>query len=91
MVSLIASPVSESETDIFVSSSRNGYFGTPDSVYADFAAEIMRQDRPVVESQRPHKIPLDLREEMHIKVPDAHAVAYRRALAGIAGSFAFIP
>jgi hypothetical protein len=51
----------------------------------------MEQDRPVVESQRPHEIPADLREELHLKVPDANAVAYRRLLGGIERVAAYMP
>ncbi len=46
-----------------------------------FERTIIEQDRPVVESQRPQEIPLDLREELHLKVPDAWSLAYRPWLA----------
>ena len=42
---------------------------------------INAQDRPIVESQRPEELPLDLAAELHLKGPDAVAVAYRRFLA----------
>ena len=42
---------------------------------------IQAQDQPVVEAQRPHELPLDLSAELHIKGPDAVAVAYRRFIA----------
>jgi phenylpropionate dioxygenase-like ring-hydroxylating dioxygenase large terminal subunit len=47
----------------------------------DLDVLIMEQDRPVVESQRPEELPLDLAAELHIRGPDAVAVAYRRFLA----------
>jgi phenylpropionate dioxygenase-like ring-hydroxylating dioxygenase large terminal subunit len=42
---------------------------------------IATQDRPIVESQRPEELPLDLSQEMHIKGPDSVAVEYRRIMA----------
>jgi phenylpropionate dioxygenase-like ring-hydroxylating dioxygenase large terminal subunit len=46
--------------------------------------EVFNQDRRIVESQRPEQIPIDLREELHLKVPDANALMYRRLLSLIA-------
>ena len=42
---------------------------------------ILEQDRPVVESQRPAELPLDLSAELHIRGADAVSVAYRRFIA----------
>ncbi len=39
---------------------------------------VVEQDRVIVERQRPEELPLDLSEELHVKAPDAIAVAYRR-------------
>jgi phenylpropionate dioxygenase-like ring-hydroxylating dioxygenase large terminal subunit len=52
---------------------------------------VMAQDRAIVESQRPEQIPLDLREELHIKVPDASGLAYRRLLAELSDAQSFMP
>lgn len=41
---------------------------------------IFEQDLEIVEKQRPEELPLDLAEELHIKGPDAVALAYRRML-----------
>jgi vanillate O-demethylase monooxygenase subunit len=51
----------------------------PVKVLRDFEDTIFEQDRRIVESQRPEKVPFDLAEEMHLKF-DAVAVAYRRAM-----------
>lgn len=51
----------------------------PDEVLQRFEDTIFEQDRQVVESQRPEKVPFDLAAEMHLKF-DAVAVAYRRAM-----------
>jgi vanillate O-demethylase monooxygenase subunit len=41
---------------------------------------IVSQDRPIVESQRPEELPVDLTEELHIKSVDRVSVEYRRWL-----------
>ena len=51
-----------------------------DDTFREFDKTILAQDRHIVEAQRPEEIPLDLREEMHLKVPDAFSVVYRRLL-----------
>lgn len=47
-----------------------------------FQDEIIAQDIPVVESQRPELLPLDLQAELHLR-SDRTAIAYRRWLAGL--------
>jgi phenylpropionate dioxygenase-like ring-hydroxylating dioxygenase large terminal subunit len=79
----IASPTSRKETEWFLFVSRNHSFDVPDREFIEFGDMIMEQDRQIVENQRPEEIPLDLREELHIKVPDAAAVLYRRFLAEV--------
>jgi phenylpropionate dioxygenase-like ring-hydroxylating dioxygenase large terminal subunit len=44
-----------------------------------FQEDILRQDIPVVESQRPELLPLDLQAELHLR-SDRTAIAYRRWL-----------
>jgi hypothetical protein len=44
-----------------------------------------------VESQRPEEIPTDLREELHLKVPDASGIAYRTLLGRIKKIEPFLP
>ena len=51
----------------------------PVKLLQDFEDTIFEQDRRMVESQRPDKVPFDLAAEMHLKF-DAVAVAYRRAM-----------
>jgi vanillate O-demethylase oxygenase-like protein len=55
-------------------------------VLRDFEDTIFEQDRRVVETQRPERVPFDLAAEIHLKF-DAVAVTYRRAVceAGLAG------
>lgn len=44
---------------------------------------IFEQDFEIVKKQRPEELPLDLAEELHIKGPDAVALAYRRMLGAL--------
>ncbi len=54
-------------------------FASPDSAFQDFQNTIFGQDQPVLESQRPKRLPLDLRAELHT-VADKASSAYRRFL-----------
>jgi phenylpropionate dioxygenase-like ring-hydroxylating dioxygenase large terminal subunit len=47
-----------------------------------FQDDVIAQDIPVVESQRPELLPLDLHAELHLR-SDRTAIAYRRWLAGL--------
>ena len=49
------------------------------SSHASLKRTIFEQDRRVVESQRPERVPFDLAAEMHLKF-DAVAINYRRAM-----------
>lgn len=55
-----------------------------DAELAAFQALILDQDRPVVESQRPEELPVDLSAELHIAGPDKASIQYRRRLAELA-------
>jgi phenylpropionate dioxygenase-like ring-hydroxylating dioxygenase large terminal subunit len=80
ILSFIASPVTDTRTRIYVIVGRNHSLDKPD---ADFGAGfdvVMEQDRVIVERQHPEQLPVDLSEELHIRYPDAAAVAYRRML-----------
>lgn len=80
MVYFFASqPVSEEACSGYLVIGRNYDREQPIEVLQDFEDTIFEQDRHVVESQRPEKVPFDLADEMHLKF-DAVAVAYRRAM-----------
>jgi len=51
-----------------------------------FQDKITLQDKPIVESQRPELLPLDLQEELHLR-SDKTAIAYRRWLRAIGLSY----
>jgi phenylpropionate dioxygenase-like ring-hydroxylating dioxygenase large terminal subunit len=51
----------------------------PASDMVEFQDRIFAQDRPILESQRPELLPLDLQAELHLR-SDRTAIAYRRWL-----------
>ena len=80
MVYFFASqPVDEDHCVGYVTIARNYDREQPDSVLQDFEDTIFKQDRLVVESQRPERVPFDLAAEMHLKF-DAVAINYRKAM-----------
>jgi phenylpropionate dioxygenase-like ring-hydroxylating dioxygenase large terminal subunit len=74
-----AQPVGEEACTGYLVIGRNYDRDQPIGVLQDFEDTIFEQDRRMVESQRPWKVPFDLAAEMHVKF-DAVAVAYRRAM-----------
>jgi phenylpropionate dioxygenase-like ring-hydroxylating dioxygenase large terminal subunit len=92
LISMVASPTSETTTDLFLWIARNHQLDpSEDASFADFTDLIMEQDRAIIESQRPEQIPTDLRDELHLKVPDASGIAYRKLLGAIQDVDAFLP
>jgi len=80
MVYFFASqPVGDEACTGYLMIARNYDRDQPAQVLRDFEDTIFEQDRRMVESQRPWKVPFDLAAEMHLKF-DAVAVAYRRAM-----------
>ena len=57
-----------------------------DADLRDFQDEIAYQDLPIVQSQRPELLPLDLQSELHLR-SDKTAIAYRRWLNDLGLSF----
>lgn len=51
----------------------------PAQEFIDWQDEIFAQDRPIVESQRPELLPLDLQAELHLR-SDRTAISYRKWL-----------
>jgi phenylpropionate dioxygenase-like ring-hydroxylating dioxygenase large terminal subunit len=91
VISMAAAPTSARLTNLYLWIVRNYDLDADDAAFRKFTETIMEQDRVIVESQRPEEIPLDLREELHVKVPDASGIAYRRLLSRIADSGPFMP
>jgi vanillate O-demethylase monooxygenase subunit len=72
-------PVDDNRCAGYVTIGRNYDREQPDSVLQSFEDTIFEQDRHVVESQRPERVPFDLAAEMHLKF-DAVAINYRKAM-----------
>lgn len=92
LISMATSPTTETTSELFLWLARNHQLDpSHDAEFVDFTHGIMEQDRRVVESQRPERIPTDLRDELHLKIPDASGIAYRRYLGAIQGTAAYMP
>jgi phenylpropionate dioxygenase-like ring-hydroxylating dioxygenase large terminal subunit len=65
-------------------------FASSDQQLRDFQHTIFTQDQPVLESQTPKRLPLDLRAEVHTAADKASS-AYRRFLSQQSITFGVIP
>jgi phenylpropionate dioxygenase-like ring-hydroxylating dioxygenase large terminal subunit len=81
IVTMTAAPLGPKLSRVYMWNTRNHNLGPEhDETMQRFARQVMEEDRAIVERQRPELIPLDLRDEMHLKVPDAFSIVYRRLL-----------
>jgi phenylpropionate dioxygenase-like ring-hydroxylating dioxygenase large terminal subunit len=55
-----------------------------------FQQTIFGQDKPILEGQRPRRLPLDLRAELPVRC-DALSIAYRRWLSARGVTYGVIP
>jgi phenylpropionate dioxygenase-like ring-hydroxylating dioxygenase large terminal subunit len=78
-IMLAASPVTQTQTRAWLVSIHENDTAHSDQALYDFNMEILLQDTPIVESQWPKHLPLDLDAELHQKC-DRMSVAYRRWL-----------
>jgi phenylpropionate dioxygenase-like ring-hydroxylating dioxygenase large terminal subunit len=74
-----ASPVSAKVTRLFAPIDRNFDIDLPVQDVYDFNDRIFREDKRIVEAQKPECLPLDPRMEAHI-MADRSSIAYRRGL-----------
>lgn len=77
---MAACPVGPDRTRCFTLNPRNYLLDEVDRRFVDFQELILEQDRPVVESQRPEELPVDLSAELHIRGVDRVSIEYRRWL-----------
>lgn len=91
ILSFICSPIDDRHTRIYVYVSRNHSLHRDDAEFTGGFDTVMGQDQVIVEEQRPEQIPLDVKEELHLRFPDAAAIVYRRKLRTLAGVDAYIP
>ena len=73
------SPVSGGQTRMFAPIARNFDLHIPPEEVHAFNLRVFEEDRLMVETQRPERLPLDLTLEAHIPA-DRSSVAYRRGL-----------
>ena len=74
---MVICPVSGKRIRRWVFVARNYDLDKPDDGFREVGQLIGEQDRCIVENQRPEELPVDLREEMHLKGPDAASLTYR--------------
>lgn len=92
MISMSVAPIEPKLSTLYLWQVRNHTLEPEvDEAYVDFSRQVFAQDKRVVESQRPEEIPLDLKEELHIRVPDAFSVQYRRVLQKISEVTPYLP
>jgi phenylpropionate dioxygenase-like ring-hydroxylating dioxygenase large terminal subunit len=82
-----ASPTGPKSTRCFTLMIRN-YDMDPgsDHKFEEFNELVIGQDRPIVESQRPEELPVDLSDELHIRGVDRVSLEYRKWLTEFARS-----
>lgn len=83
---LAVTPVSERQSVAFMVLSMSYGHEIPEEELRAFQDRIVAQDRPIVESQRPELLPLDLAAELHLR-SDRAALAYRRWLRELGMTF----
>ena len=74
-----ASPVSARRTRLFAPIARNFDKHIPVADVHAFNLRVFEEDRLIVETQKPERLPLDLSMEAHISA-DSSSIAYRRGL-----------
>ncbi len=79
-------PVSEFETQGWMWMNMNYGYEIPEQQLREFQDTVSAQDIPIVESQRPERLPLDLQAELHLR-SDRTAIAYRKWLNSLGVTF----
>ncbi len=75
----VVTPVSELESRGWMWMNMNYGYELSEEHLRNFQDTVAGQDIPIVESQRPERLPLDLQAELHLR-SDRTAIAYRRWL-----------
>jgi phenylpropionate dioxygenase-like ring-hydroxylating dioxygenase large terminal subunit len=84
ILTMSACPIGPKATRSFSFIGRNYALDRPDDDFVAFEQVILDQDQPIVESQRPEELPIDLSAELHIRGVDQVSLEYRRWLIQIA-------
>jgi len=75
----LPSPRSVRETNVLFRLTRDFDLDGPEESTLALQTQVLSEDRPFVEAQRPEELPLDLSEEFHIRA-DRFSTCYRKAL-----------
>ncbi len=70
-------PIHETKSKAYFVTCMNYDYETPEKEITKFHETILMQDKPIVESQRPELLPVDLSQELHLR-SDKLAIAYRQ-------------
>lgn len=78
-ISLFVTPHDQGQSSAWMWMAMNYGHELPEAELIAYQDRIFAQDRPIVESQRPELLPLDLQAELHLR-SDRAAIAYRQWL-----------
>ena len=76
---IVATPVEELRTHAWIAFTMRGADSATDAQLLEWTDRVFSQDKPVVQSQRPELLPLDLQAELHLNC-DRTSIAYRQWL-----------
>ncbi len=83
---LMITPHDTVESTAWMWMAMNYAYDVPEAELVAYQDKIFSQDAPILQSQRPEKLPLDLQAELHLK-SDRTAIAYRKWLKQLGLSF----
>ena len=84
---LSASPIDDHNTRTFWHVARTYDLDQGDETFIKFQQDVVEQDRAIVESQRPEKIPPEVVAELHVR-DDKVSLAWRRLIGDLAARIA---
>lgn len=87
---LAVTPHTETECTAFMWMTMNYGHDIPEKELVDWQDSIFAQDKPIVESQQPKRLPLDPKAELSMR-SDKTAVSYRRWLAKLGMTYSVEP
>jgi len=76
---MAVTPLATDDCILWVQIAINYGFDLPEPQILERQDAVYNQDKPIIESQRPHPLPLDLKQELHLR-SDKYCVAYRKWL-----------
>jgi phenylpropionate dioxygenase-like ring-hydroxylating dioxygenase large terminal subunit len=86
LMALFVTPIDEHHSTAWALIAMNYGQDIPEAQLRAYQDHITAQDKPIVESQRPELLPLDLQAELHLR-SDKTAISYRRWLRELGMSY----